>query len=405
MRSIPVEVLEQAVADGVITAGQRDALLRAAQRPEPPSRPVPEAPRGLNAVMIAYTVGALLVLFAAGWFIRDRWQDLGPAGVLGVAIVFGGIFIVAARMLRSAGFVTAAGWTAALAVVMAPLATWAVLRIIGSWPEPGSLYSREPTLRAWNALTLELTTIAAALVAYRAISFPHLALEISAAAALTVPSLAIIMYGPDFGLQMTTWVLHFVGAALLAIGYATERNDQDREVAGWFYFMGLGCVAVGWASGWGGNEWTRHALPVVSFAALASAVLLNRRVFLTFGMLGVLAWLVYLAFDVFRDLASFPVILAAFGTVVILVTVLTQRRYPALVARIAEQRGDRQGTLPGDYFTALAPLAIAVVLLFAMAPAERENARRDAEQARRINREIQLRRQREMAPAQRPVPR
>lgn len=404
MRSIPIEALDQAVADGSITTAQREAILRAAERSVPGARgrPPSEAPAGLNPVMVAYTVGALLVLFAFGWFLRDRWEDLGPPGIFAVATLFAAIFIGAARMLRSMEFPTAAGWTASLAVLMAPLAMWALLRMSGAWPDPASIPARDPVLQSWLWLTLELTAIAAALVALRFIAFPHLALEIAVAAALAAPSIAVIMHGADLGLRyMAEWVLLAVGSGLLAVGYATHRHGAEPEMPNWFYLVGLGCIAVGWMFGWGHHGWTRAALPFVALASLAAAVYLRRRAFFLFGILGVLGWLSYLAFDVFRDVASFPVVLATFGTVVILLTVLAQRRYPTVLALVDSRRGERSGTLPGDYLTALAPFALSLILLVVMPPIERRHASREAAELRRMNHAAQLRRNRDVQGAPR----
>ena len=401
MRSIPLEALDQAVVDGVITSDQRDTLVGAARRREEPSRLSPEAGPGLNAVMVAYTVGAVIVLFAMGWFMIDRWRDLGPPGVLAIAIAFGAVLVIAARMLRTAGYPAAAGWTTALAVVMAPLAMWAFMRLTNLWPDPQNVFANEPTMQSWLWLTLELTTIAAALIALRFNRFPHLALEIAVAAALTVPALAIIIYGADFGLRyMSEWLLHAMGAALIAIGYAIHRRGEDKEMSNWFYLVGLSCTSIAWGFGWGEHNSTRMALPLVALAALAAAIYLRRRVFFLFGILGVFAWLGYLAFDVFREVASFPVVLATFGISVILLTVLAQRRYPAILAMVDSQRGDRSGTLPGDQMTAMIPFAISLLFLLVMPRFERDHARREAAEMRRQNHEAQLQRNRE---AQRPL--
>lgn len=391
MRPISPEVLRQAVKDGVITAEQCEALLDRAAGARAGQGGAPEAPRGLNAVMVAYTVGAALVLFAAAWFVRDRWDDLGPGGVLVVAIALGLLFVTAARILRAAGFPTAAGWMTVLAVSMAPLVMWAFLRSVDTWPDPGSIYASEPTLHAWLWLTLELTTIAAALVGMRFMPFPHLALEIAVAMALSAPVLAIILYGAELGPRMSVWVLYVIGTGLLAIGYAAHRRGAERESSNWYFGVGLLCITIGYGGGWS-HSGLRQALPAVALAAFATAIYLRRRLFLAFGMAAVIAWLTYLAFDVFRDLASFPVILATFGSLVILLTVGIQRRYPRLVAATEARMGDRQGTLPGDYFTACAPLAVALVLLLAMRSREEDRARQLAAELRRANHAVQVRR-------------
>ena len=69
--------LDQAVAGGIITADQRDRLIALAEAPAAGAG-TERAP----AIMVAYATGALAVLFAFGWFLIERWQRLGPGGVL-----------------------------------------------------------------------------------------------------------------------------------------------------------------------------------------------------------------------------------------------------------------------------------------------------------------------------------
>src|SRR5690349_4089700 len=96
-------LLDRGVAAGVITAAQRDALLALPALPALPVTPpkagasderhdVARAKAGVDGVLIAYTVGAALVVFALGWFLVDRWHTLGPLGVLGVALVYAALF-------------------------------------------------------------------------------------------------------------------------------------------------------------------------------------------------------------------------------------------------------------------------------------------------------------------------
>jgi hypothetical protein len=402
MKHIPTEVLDQAVADGTLSPEQRLKLLTLAERHAVGDGP--EARAGLNPVSIAYSVGALLVVFGFGWFLNERWRDLGPGGVLAITVAFAAVFIVATRMLLQQGFRSAAGWTALFTSTLAPLAVWSMLQLTGVWPPAGSIYFTEPTYMAWLTLTLELAALAAGLVAYRFIAFPHLALEMAVALAITVPSLAIIFFGADFGPRMTTWLLHSMGTGLLAIGYASHRRGAGREFANWFFLIGFICMTIGWVTGWSRYEWSHVLLPIAALLALTAAIYLHSRVFFAFGMLGMFGWLAWLAFEVFRDLASFPVILATFGTVVILLTVWAQRRYPDLVARVRADRGVQTETLPGDYVTATAPFAIAVMLLVLFSGAERERVRTEAAEMRQMQRAAALRRARERQRTEQPPP-
>ncbi|MHB1861958.1 MAG: hypothetical protein ACYCVL_03220 [Gemmatimonadaceae bacterium] len=344
---ITLDQLRQAVARGIISAEQLDALLAA--RPAAPGRhAAAEAPRELNAVTIAYYVGAAAVVFAFGWFLVDRWQALGAAGVLAIAVTYAAIFAFTARFLGRLGFRTASALAALLTVMMAPVATWSLLQLAGLWYEPGALAGptygmRVDVLETLRWIPVELATALAALVAIRRVRFAVLALPVAAVVPLVAGHLVPLVLDPDIAREMTAWMLLVSGAALIALGYATDRRQRgDEDYAGWVYLAGLVALAIGVLSAWSYAGAIRHALPAAALALFALSLYLRRPMFLIFGAIGVVGYLAYLAFNVFRNALSFPVVLATFGVCVILLTVWLQRRYPALARQVEVAQGGRR---------------------------------------------------------------
>src|SRR6185295_18508905 len=106
----------------------------------------------------------------------------------------------------------------------------------------------------------------------------------------------------------------------------------------------------------------RHAMPLVAASLVAASLYLRRRVLLIAGGVAAFGYVGYLAFDVFRRVVALPVALATLGLLVIVATVWTQRRFPALVDRVSRDAdGDRQ--LPGGPLAVLGPLLIAIVVM------------------------------------------
>jgi hypothetical protein len=176
--------IDLGVERGIITAEQRDAL-RAIDLGDARDG-AKEARRGLNAVTVAYWAGAIAVLTAFGWFLASRWQVLGPAGVLVVALVYAALFAGTARWLDREGFRTAAAIATLLVVGMTPIVTWSLLSLTGLWdlyPAGRRPLYFEPFDPVWSQLRwlpIDLTTILAALVALRRVRFGVLALPIAA---------------------------------------------------------------------------------------------------------------------------------------------------------------------------------------------------------------------------------
>ncbi|MDQ3810849.1 MAG: hypothetical protein M3336_11210, partial [Chloroflexota bacterium] len=160
MRQIPLDRLREAANQGLISEAQYQAILAldAAARPDttladvpgPEHAPAPEAPKGFNWISVAYFAGALLILFAFGWFLVDQWEALGPAGVLLVALVYAMVFLFTGWSLRRRGFRLAGGLAVTAAVGMTPLATWAVESLLGIWTPWRMYIPFESNSRSWE---------------------------------------------------------------------------------------------------------------------------------------------------------------------------------------------------------------------------------------------------------------
>jgi hypothetical protein len=396
-----------ALERGIIDAAQRDRLHALAAELSDEDRALPDATapasreaRGsFSVITVAYTLGVLLVLFALGWFLVDRWSKMGPAGVLVVAGGYAGAFALAGTTLRRRGFPMAGGLIIVLAVMMTPAWTWAVLRLTGFWPDPAAasdaLARYEPYLYS-RAVILDLATIGVALATLRRIRFFALGAPIAIAFVALSIHLGAALGDPDLAWYVGRYYQLVIACATLAIAYALDRRQPPREdYAVWFYMAGVVMLAAGYIAVWSSIGAWRHALPLVAVSLVAASLYLRRRVLLIGGGLAAFGYLAYLAFDVFRRVVALPVAIAALGLLVIVTAVWVQRRFPALVERVSRQQDARRKALPTGPIAVLGPLAIALTaMLFAMGEARERTADRywrTAYYARRWRREIQAR--------------
>lgn len=380
--SISSAHLDQAVRSGIITAAQRAQLesLAAAHVPEG-AEAVPSRERA-PLILVAYTAGALAVLFAFGWFLVERWRVLGPEGVLAVVLVYAAIFAVTSWWLARHRFPLAAAFAALLAVGMTPVATWAVLRLTGYWQGPpyADRPGPPPPFDAWSTISrwaiIELTTALAALVTYRSVRFAPLALPVAVAGWLAPLHIGAVFVDPLIADSMFGWGSLVTGSALLLAAYFMDRgmrrDDEDTrgglavDAAGWVYGVFLVAFFFGVVIAWRDSAIIRHGLLMLAALGVTLALSLGRRELLAASVVAFISYLGYLAFDLFDRVLSFPVVLATFGIVLILLTVVVQRRWPSLSARLSSARaGERR--LPGDYAIPLA-LLITTVTLFLLAP-------------------------------------
>jgi hypothetical protein len=353
-----------ALTRGLITPDQHASLSSLAATWDAPQR---EMPRGFNWVTVAYALGALLVVFAGGWFLTQRWLSLGPAGVLAIVTVYAAVATAASRWLERREFHEAAGMAAMVAVSLTPVAVWALQSLSGWWPPDvwgRPYYVEYPPAESSRWVVAELATILAALLVLRrrtwsAVVFP-----------LAVALFALVMHLPrsfDFTLTpvMERWIQMTCALVICAIANTTDRIVPRRverghgDVAFPLWVTGLMALAVAILTMWPVAGVWRHGLPVLALGAVAAALSMGRRTHLVFGAFAFCMYLFYLAGEVFRSTAYFPIVLAVLGGAVLAATVWLQRRFPELTSRLAARRAG-PGGLPGS---PMIPWLVAVLSL------------------------------------------
>lgn len=345
-------LLERALSRGLITADQHASILALAAEDVAPQR---EMARGFNWVTVAYALGALLVVFAGGWFLAQRWLTLGPAGVLFVVLLYMAMAWVASVWLERRDFREAASIAAMVAVSLTPVAVWAIESMTGWWPAETwgqPYYPYYPAAEASRWLIAELATILAALLvlrrrAWSAVVFP-----------LAVAMFGLLIHAPRaIGIDMTPvldrWIWMTGALLVCAIADTTDRHVPRQagpgrgDMAFPIWVTGLVALAVAILSMWPVAGAWRHGLPVLALGAVAAALVMGRRTHLVFGVFAIFMYLLYLAAEVFRSTAYFPIVLALLGAALLAATVWLQRRFPALASRLGARRGG-QGGLPGS---------------------------------------------------------
>lgn len=372
-------VLDQGVERGIITPEQRTALAALAGTAAPTVVTAREAPRGFNGVMIAYGVGALVVLFAFAWFMIDRWNVLGDAGLFGLCVAYAAVFLGVAHVLHREGFETARGVAMLLAVAMAPLAMRALLRWSGVWTPQLELVCRMPehpfSACQGEPVAIELAAVVAALVALRQMAFSSFVIPI-AVVCVTLPERLIREWTPSAGgmdgaVMGWRWVI--VASVLSSIAYTVDRRQRGEDYAVYFWLATAIATFFGGLMVFQFDSSLRWYLAPVSLLVIVASVYLRRRVLLIVGLVGVMGFLGWLANDVFKVTTAFPLVLALLGVAIIILTVWVQKRFPEVIRRLG---GDptQPPRFPGGVAALLVPAVIGMLLMRDAAAIDRENA-------------------------------
>ena len=281
---------------------------------------------------VAYYLGALVVMAAMGWFMTTAWERFGGRGILLIATTYAACFATAGyRLWQKSSYRVPGGLLMTLAVWMVPLAIYGLERMTGIWPQGDpSAYAGYHEWIKGSWLLMEIGTIAAGLVALRFVRFPFLTFPVAFAFWYMSMDLAPVLLGrPNVGWEAAwderLWVSVGVGLVMLVLsGLVNRRSPEDY--ARWGYLFGL----LSFASGLTvlmRTEASWAAYGAVNLALMFTAVLLQRRVFLVFGAIGVYVYLARLAYVVFKDSVMFPFALTALGLAVIYGGALYERHH------------------------------------------------------------------------------
>ncbi len=362
------ELLDLGVARNIISADQRAALAALGGAAPTSGRPSGEAPREVNGITIAYLIGSIVVLFAFGWFMVDRWKVLGDAGVFGLSAAYASIFLLVAWAMKREGFVIARGVATLLAVGMAPLAMWALLRWTGLWTPQLDLVcglTEHPfAVCQGQPMAIELAVVAAALLAMRQMAFSPFMIPI-AVVCVTLPERLLREWAPpaQFSDGATTgWRWVIIASVLAAVAYAIDRRRRVEDYGFWLWISVALAAWFGCLMLFQFETSLRWVLAPVSLLMITASFVLRRKVLLGVGLFGVFGSLGWLAFDVFKVTTAFPLILALIGVAIIILTVWVQRRFPEVIRQMG---GDltQAPRFPGGVFPLLAPALLGLMLM------------------------------------------
>lgn len=322
--------LDRWVERGIIAVDQRDAIVRDLESAPPPDD-------GLTLTTVLYYSGGLLVLVAYAIFLGFQWEAMNGAGRLAISAASFAFFAALSFFLLRDGRLRLPGELLQIvAVAIVPLLVFAFLDAIGLWPDdPGfrSPFTGEAREQyqadlAWARMAIGGVTLIFVAGVFRWRPSPYLLAAAAAAATSFLVDASIQAGGPDAHYEFETGqtvLIAIAGAVLFAAGVAV-RGRTERDYAVWLYAMGVAWLAVGLgaeafsseAAGWG-TLWMIAAVGVLAFS-----VPLQERLLAAAGILGALAYLGKLVFDVFES-ANAALVLIVIGLLILGAGLLYQR--------------------------------------------------------------------------------
>jgi len=334
MKLGPAE-LDAAVEQGIISREQAESLARLAEQGQGTAS-------ALTLEHLAYYLGGLVVIGAMGWYVTNAWKFMSGWGFMAVAALYAGLFLfIGSQLWHKPGGRVPGGLLVTMAVCMTPMFVYGAELVTDFWPQgQPAAYGQFFTRLKGCWLFMELATIGAGVFALRVYRFPFLTAPIFAALWFLSMDLTPLLFGQtDFSWTQRRWVSLWFGLGMLALTYVVDRRTRE-DFAFWGYIFGL-------LAFWGGltlmdstSELARLAYCGINVVLLLAAILLERRVFLVFGGLGVALYIGHLAHRLFRDSFAFPFILSALGLGIMGLGLLYRRHGAAIDAAVLSRMPD-----------------------------------------------------------------
>jgi len=317
---ISLDDLQWAAAQGLISAAQAEALWQALDSRHP-ARPK------FDLTHVVYYFGALLIIAAMSWFMTLGWEWFGGGGIFLISLLYAcGFALVGRRLWQKEHLQIPGGLLVTVAVSLTPLAIYGLERFTGIWPQgdPGAYRDYHIWVKgSW--FLMEVGTIIAGLIALKFIRFPFITAPIAFTLWYMSMDLTPLLLGKaDFTWAERLRVSLWFGLAMLIGAYVVDRRTKE-DFAFWGYLFGMLAFWGGLSLMESGSELGKFFYCLINIALMLLSVLLDRRVFIVFGALGVFGYLGHLAHSVFENSLLFPFALSFLGIVVIYLGTKYQR--------------------------------------------------------------------------------
>jgi hypothetical protein len=293
------------------------------------TRPASEA--HFEAAHVGYYCGALLVIGAMGWFMTSGWDSFQGWQLFAIAFLYAAVFVVVGKRLwLKPLFRIPAGLLITVAVCMVPLAVYGLERQFHLWPstDPGSYTRFHPYINA-SWVLMEVATVMASVVALRYFPFPFLTAPAAYALWYMSMDLTALLFKKNWTWPQLCKISIVFGLIMLLVSYWLDRRTK-LDYSAWGYLFGLLTFTGGLSLLGSGSQLGKLGYCLIHVGLIVASLVLQRKVFLVFGGLGVFFYLCNEAYTYFRNSTAFPFVLSLIGIAVIFAAMQYKKNEAAL---------------------------------------------------------------------------
>ena len=311
--------LQTASKKGIITTDQADKLWNYFELLRPDQAK-------FHALHVLYYFGGILILASMSWFLTNAWSNGGA--IMAISGIFAIMYVIVGNNLWvKQNLKIPAGLLITAAIGLVPVFIYGFQKITGIWPgEDQSNYHNYHLLIKGSWFYMEIGTIIAALIALRFYQFSFITFPLAITLWYMSMDLTPLLFGKDnFSFEESKIVSSVFGLLILIVSYFVDKKFKKVDFAFWTYLCGMmafwGALSIMDSN----SELNKFIYFLLNIWFIISAVYLRRKLFMAFGVLGVLGYLSHLAWAVFKDSYVFPIILTFLGVLIIILGVKYQK--------------------------------------------------------------------------------
>jgi len=291
-----------------------------------------------NIENLAYYFGALIIMSAMGWFMTDAWDSIGGLGISFLGVIYFVIFLFVGRHLWFHKQLSIpGGLLITVSIWVIPLIIFGLEKYTGLWPQDaqGNFQDYHVWIRgSW--IIMEIATIIAGLIAIKFVRFTFLSFPIAFSLWYLSMDLTPILLGTtEFSWEQKQLVSVYFGLTILIFSYLIDKKTKD-DYAFWGYLFGMLAFWGGLSSMDSDSELNKFMYFLINVFFILFSVIIQRRVFIIFGSIGVFSYLGHLAFKVFEDSLLFPIALSALGIIIIYLGIAYNRNKKYIDEKMSE---------------------------------------------------------------------
>lgn len=312
------QTLKKAVDAKIINGPQAEKLLDFLQQ-------LPGQSPAYNATNVMYYFGGMIAIGAMTLFMNLGWETFGGLGIFVLSILYALLGLNLATLFQRKNLAIPAAICATFVICLTPLAIYGLQMGMGWWPGHDT-YRDYHRLVEWPWMFMEFGTLIVGLILAFIYRYPFMVMPIAVTLWYMSMDLTSMLTGGSFDFELSANVSMYFGLLMTFIALFVDiRSRNSADFAFWLYLFGVMAFWFGLSAHYSDSEINKLIYCGVNLILIMLGVLLIRRVFVVFGSLGVLSYLGYLSWSIFKDSLLFPVALTAIGFMIIYLGILWQK--------------------------------------------------------------------------------